>query len=247
MLEILQLPDPLLPRLNDGILHPMDANRPWKYGKPVNYGRQKHILELRPRCLYGQQTNTLCGATMVFIKYIGIPQEPVLNAHGVPSSAGCSVPVQIGPTSRMWWILLVLLCALLWGLVVRVEQFESPTRKGTFFSPEGGRLGEFDVEIANSPKEIRQGFMYRTHIPHNRAMMFYVEEQPQSFWMKHTPVSLDILYLNSQYQVMNIHSNTTPFSEAPLPSEGPAAYVIEVVGGTANRLGIIPGSVWQIE
>ena len=194
-------------------------------------------------CLYGLLPLMLCEAKMVFIQYNGIPQEPVLYAHGVLSCDGCFVHVQ----SRMW-LILVLLCAaiLVWSLRSRVEQFESPTRKGTFYSPEGGRLGEFDVEIAKSPEDIRQGFMNRTHIPHNRAMMFYVKEGPQSFWMKNTPVSLDILYLNTQYQVINIHSNTTPFSETLLPSEGPATYVIEVVGGTANRLGITPGSVWLV-
>jgi uncharacterized membrane protein (UPF0127 family) len=187
---------------------------------------------------------------MTHTGYAGILLGHGLNVHGPRLSAGCCARVlpQIHSKSRMWLYAICIVCAviLVWNLVSRIEQFESPIRKGTFFSPEGGRLGEFDVEIAKSPEDIRQGFMHRRHIPHNRAMMFYVKEGPQSFWMKNTPVSLDILYLNSQYQVMNIHSNTTPYSEALLPSDGPATYVIEVVGGTADRLGITPGSFWRI-
>jgi len=66
-----------------------------------------------------------------------------------------------------------------------------------------------------------------------------------SFWMKNTPRSLDIMYINSAYTIVSITRNTTPFSEEHLPSGKPAQFVLEVNGGFCERHRVFEGN--QVE
>ena len=76
----------------------------------------------------------------------------------------------------------------------------------------------------------------------NEGMLFiFDEERPLSFWMANTPLSLDIMYVNSDSTIVRIYSNTTPFSEATLPSDAPAIYVVETNAGYAVANGITEG------
>jgi hypothetical protein len=59
--------------------------------------------------------------------------------------------------------------------------------------------------------------------------------------MKNTYVSLDIIFIRGDGTILRIAANTTPLSEKMIPSGGPARAVLEVVAGTARRLGIRPG------
>ena len=78
------------------------------------------------------------------------------------------------------------------------------------------------------------------------GMLFLMpEEKIQSFWMKNTYIPLDIIYINSNNQVISIKENAKPMNESPLPSEKPAIYVLEILGGTSAKLGIKPGDIWK--
>jgi uncharacterized membrane protein (UPF0127 family) len=81
--------------------------------------------------------------------------------------------------------------------------------------------------------------MYRNDLPEMQGMLFlFPREGPLSFWMKNTPRSLDIIYINSAYTIVSIARNTTPFSEEQLPSGKPSQFVLEVNGGFCERHGI---------
>ena len=98
------------------------------------------------------------------------------------------------------------------------------------------------VEIANTEEKRQLGLMYRTDLPEMQGMLFlFPREGKLSFWMKNTPRSLDILYINSARTIVGIAHNTTPFSEEPLPSRRPAQFVLEVNGGFCLRHGITEG------
>jgi uncharacterized membrane protein (UPF0127 family) len=60
--------------------------------------------------------------------------------------------------------------------------------------------------------------------------------------MKNTLVSLDIIYINSNNEVVSIQSNAEPLSTKSLPSAAPASYVLEVLGGQAAAKGITVGT-----
>ncbi len=102
------------------------------------------------------------------------------------------------------------------------------------------------VEIASTPEKRRYGLMYRKDMPEDHGMLFlFPRDTPQSFWMKNTVLSLDIVYINSARTIVHIAAHTTPFSETPIPSGQPAQFVLEVNAGFCERHGIVSGD--QVE
>jgi uncharacterized membrane protein (UPF0127 family) len=100
----------------------------------------------------------------------------------------------------------------------------------------------FEVELALTPKQQERGLMFRKSLPQGQGMLFdFREERPLTFWMKNTYVSLDMIFIRADGTILHIAHNTTPLSEAMVPSGGPARAVLEVVAGTTQRLGIVPG------
>jgi len=84
--------------------------------------------------------------------------------------------------------------------------------------------------------------MYRRDLPELHGMLFlFPREEPLSFWMKNTPLPLDIIFIDTAHKIVSISQNTTPFSEQPLPSGSPAQFVLEVNGGFCQRHGIAAG------
>lgn len=98
------------------------------------------------------------------------------------------------------------------------------------------------VEIADDDAERAQGLMGRPPLADDRGMLFqFPDEAERSFWMKNTPSPLDIVYLDASGRVVSIARNTTPFSEASVPSYGAAKGVLEVRAGRADAIGLEPG------
>lgn len=101
---------------------------------------------------------------------------------------------------------------------------------------------KIDIEIADNASETQYGMMYRKHMDPNTGMLFFMDsERQQSFWMKNTYVSLDIIYINSNFEIVSIQKNAEPLNTQSLPSEGPALYVLEVIGGFSDTHGIGKG------
>ena len=100
----------------------------------------------------------------------------------------------------------------------------------------------FTVEMALTPEEQAKGLMFRRELPEGEGMLFdFHHEQPASFWMKNTYVSLDMIFIRGDGAILKIAENTVPLSEALVQSGGPVRAVLEVVAGTARKLGIVPG------
>ena len=58
----------------------------------------------------------------------------------------------------------------------------------------------FMVEIADDEAERERGLMYRPPLEDDRGMLFqFPAATEQSFWMKNTPSSLDIIYIAVSY------------------------------------------------
>jgi uncharacterized membrane protein (UPF0127 family) len=100
----------------------------------------------------------------------------------------------------------------------------------------------FTVEMARTPEEQAKGLMFRKSVPEGHGMLFdFKVDRDLTFWMKNTYVSLDIIFIRGDGSILRIAANTTPLSEKMIPSGGPARAVLEVVAGTARKLGIAPG------
>lgn len=106
----------------------------------------------------------------------------------------------------------------------------------------GDTLKRIVIEIADNDQERNQGLMYRSAMADSLGMLFiFDQEEEQSFWMKNTILTLDILYANAAGEVLTMYKYTTPYSEAPIPSYGKAKYVVEVIGGFTDRYNIQQG------
>ncbi len=94
------------------------------------------------------------------------------------------------------------------------------------------KIISIDIEIAQSTYEIERGLMYRRSLPANGGMLFIFDQADyRTFWMKDTYISLDIIYLNKNKEIIRISKETTPLSERSIPSGGKAMYVVEVLAG----------------
>jgi len=99
-----------------------------------------------------------------------------------------------------------------------------------------------DIEVAKSTFEIEQGLMYRRSLPANGGMLFVFDNADyRTFWMKNTYLSLDILFLNEDKEIIRISKETSPLSEFSIPSGGKAMYVVEVLAGFTDAYQINVG------
>jgi hypothetical protein len=100
----------------------------------------------------------------------------------------------------------------------------------------------FAVELATTDEERARGLMFRKELPGGRGMLFdFHNEQPVAFWMRNTYISLDMIFIRADGRILRVAENTEPLSEKLVPSGGPVRAVLEVIAGTARKLGIAPG------
>ena len=115
------------------------------------------------------------------------------------------------------------------------------------FSGSGNQI-ELTVEIADDDAERAQGLMFRRELPAGQGMLFiYDSPRPVSFWMRNTLIALDMIFIDARGEVRHVHSMARPLDETPIPGAAPTdpaperRMVLEVAGGEAARLGIVPG------
>ena len=102
----------------------------------------------------------------------------------------------------------------------------------------------FTIELASTDGERARGLMFRRAMQPDHGMLFdFHRPQPVAFWMKNTPLPLDMLFIDGKGTVLQIAADTEPYSETPIPSQQPIRAVLEVNAGVAKRLGIAPGAI----
>lgn len=100
----------------------------------------------------------------------------------------------------------------------------------------------FEVEVADDATERAEGLMFRESLADNAGMLFmYQETRPVDFWMKNTPLSLDIVFVREDGTIARIAESTTPMSQDLIPSGEPVRAVLEVKAGTMRELGVTAG------
>lgn len=98
------------------------------------------------------------------------------------------------------------------------------------------------VELALDGASQRKGLMFRRQLAADQGMLFvYTPPRQIGMWMKNTFLSLDMVFSDESGRVIGIAEHTEPFSERVISVPGPVYAVLEVNGGTAERLGMKPG------
>jgi hypothetical protein len=115
-----------------------------------------------------------------------------------------------------------------------------PTSELTIISATGPH--RFKVELAETPAQMTQGLMFRTSLAPDAGMLFdYKQPTVATMWMRNTLIPLDMLFVDAQGRIVNIHERAVPQSDDVIGAAEPVRAVIELNGGTAARLGIERG------
>ncbi len=117
---------------------------------------------------------------------------------------------------------------------------ETRTTKVVIDTPRGPVT--FNVEVAADKASREKGLMYRTKLAPDAGMLFdFKEEGLQVFWMKNTPLPLDMIFIKADGTISSIAEQAVPYSEEPIPSSEPVRAVLEINGGRSRELGIAEG------
>ena len=125
-------------------------------------------------------------------------------------------------------------------LARRRELQQFPTSRADDRRPTGRH--QFKIEVAETPAQMTQGLMFRRSLAPDAGMLFdYKQPTVATMWMRNTLIPLDMLFVDAQGRIVNIHQRAVPQSLDMIAAAAPVRAVIELNGGTAERLGIKPG------
>ena len=115
------------------------------------------------------------------------------------------------------------------------------------FETKSGDVGA-NVEVVRSERDIRRGLMYRTHLPQGSGMLFlFKKEKFQSFWMKNTLISLDMIFIRGKMTVAGVVANTKPRTKMNNSVPAPSQFVLEMNAGWAKANRVAKGTTVRFE
>lgn len=101
----------------------------------------------------------------------------------------------------------------------------------------------FTVYLATSRWQRARGLSFVEHLPPDQGMLFlFPPRQRIIMWMKDTFIPLDMLFMAPDGRVLQIVENAVPGSLERIYADPGASVVLELNGGTVQRLGIRPGA-----
>lgn len=130
--------------------------------------------------------------------------------------------------------LTVCLVYILWQ-----DSFDNlPSQDVTFIT----KTGEYTLhlKIADTPELHERGLMHVEYLAPKHGMIF-INEQPvvNLFWMKDTYIPLDMIFVDEDGVVANIHKNAKPLDEFnKVSSVVPVKYVVEINAGESEEMGL---------
>lgn len=136
--------------------------------------------------------------------------------------------------------LIVLLSVV--GVIAPLQSPGSHAGTVAFYDTKGLEHCKFVAELAVTEAEHARGLMHRVSLAHNGGMLFIFDnEEVRYFWMRNTVIPLDMIFIDSQKRVVNIHRGAKPMDETAISSRFPAKYVLEISAGLVSQCGISSG------
>jgi len=132
--------------------------------------------------------------------------------------------------------------ALLFALALAVDPPSRANDLNTLEIVSKSGVHVFAVELAVTEEQRARGLMFRRSLPAGQGMLFKFEpDQVITMWMHNTYIPLDMIFIRNDGRILRIAENTTPESDDIISSGGRARGVLEVIAGTARKLGLAPG------
>lgn len=102
----------------------------------------------------------------------------------------------------------------------------------------------FQVDVVDTAATRAQGLMNVPELAPDAGMLFdFKQSRPVAFWMENTLIPLDMLFIEADGTILNIHAEAIPGDRTSIPSAGPVQFVLEIPGGRAAELGIEAGDM----
>ena len=99
----------------------------------------------------------------------------------------------------------------------------------------------FTVDVARTFEQQERGLMFVKSLGADRGMIFpFDSPQNAVFWMKNTLIPLDMVFIRSDGTIARI-TTAKPLDLTGVPAGEPVSAVLEIRGGRAAELGIVPG------
>ena len=97
----------------------------------------------------------------------------------------------------------------------------------------------FNVEVASTLEERRNGLMYRKKLLNKEGMLFiFPHEKIIQLWMKNTYIPLDVIFISENKVIVDIKKNMEKLSETIVKSKVKSRYALEFNAGLINKLDI---------
>ncbi|MFD1509737.1 DUF192 domain-containing protein [Lacimonas salitolerans] len=101
----------------------------------------------------------------------------------------------------------------------------------------------FAVDLAQTAQERSRGLMFVEQMPRGKGMLFvYPRPGPVAFWMKNTLIPLDMIFMDATGTVRHVHHDAVPGDLTSIEGGRDTLAVLEINGGLARAIGIVPGS-----
>ena len=101
---------------------------------------------------------------------------------------------------------------------------------------------QFLLWMARTSAQQERGLMYIHHLPAKRGMIFvFPHSRPETFWMKHTWIPLDLLFLNKHGVIVGHCTMRPDHGRTLYPSPRPIRFAIELNAGICQQLKLNDG------
>jgi len=98
------------------------------------------------------------------------------------------------------------------------------------------------LKLAKTNSQRERGLMYVKKMLSNEGMLFdYKIDGYHSVWMKNTFIPLDVLFLDSQYKIIDYVENTIPHNLDSISINKKSRYIVELNSGTVKRINLKKG------
>jgi hypothetical protein len=114
------------------------------------------------------------------------------------------------------------------------------------------KIGDTTVkaEVADTYLKRMKGLMFKKNMPENEGMLFvFDKEDYYSFWMMNMSIPIDMIWINSAKEVIDITKNAQPcrISCGSYQPKEKVLYVLEVNANFVDRHGVKIGSKLEFD
>ncbi|MBI2085630.1 MAG: DUF192 domain-containing protein [Candidatus Aenigmarchaeota archaeon] len=122
-----------------------------------------------------------------------------------------------------------------------------PSNEKIIYFSSGGKNVTLLVTVADIEETRAKGLMFVKTLGENEGMLFvFPDESVHTFWMKNTPISLDMVFVASNGTVVGLIEGATPCEKDPCETysvDADSKYVVEVNAGFVKKNEISLGAI----